>query len=726
MQQEHYYGKICSHLSFTCVKFRWEGSFHTLHPYYQKSSEIRTDSQKIGAEALSNTVLLRHRVNTIIARSSLSSREARERDDESISLSRIGTSHRRCATLRGELIVVAFLSDVHSFLHHSSKENQLEKGIFSSLSSSRSSMVRASSNASLDSPRRTRLRPIDEVPLPKLQSQVLQTHTRQHAWTIADARSVDSSTGAALVPTRTSALSVISDVAAEIYDADRTGTEDESPMSATGAQPPTDRSKCALSRRHAYILLLLVGLMLAVVVAIVVVVMATNSNGNDTIASPSSGAPPDSNNTTATSTEERRIRQILYATLNENASVWDDPASPQVRALDWILTIDSLRTSVAQDAARLVQRYALVLLYFATQGDTWLLSPTSSSSSSFLNPAVSECNWTGVTCGENAAPSVRYSDSAEQQKDKVFRLYFQSMNLTGTLPDELGRCIPRLIELDLFNNSLSGTIPSSWFDLETEWYETLYWLDLSQNQLSGTIPSTVWTLQNLHFIFLNQNQLTGPLERHEYSTGDADAGHSNATASELRANLLQQVQLYDNHLTGSIPIWFSELLYLEQWIVFENHLTGSLPDSLPKTIVQFDISFNNISGTIPESFWSESTSPPVLEDLYLDHNFITGTLPNTTQPRQDVTRIWLNDNRLTGTIPENFGYIWTRLSKLQLFHNLLRGRLGPAVVAADLDALCPPKNDTLWPDFMVMIADCLEQVVSDRPPVQCDCCTNCM
>jgi hypothetical protein len=568
-------------------------------------------------------------------------------------------------------------------------------------------------------PRRTavHLRPIDEVPGPKLQSQILQTHTRQHAWTIDDdAHSVDSSTGAARVPTRT--LSVISDVAAEIYNVDR--TEDESPVSAVaGPAIQHARSKCALSRRQVYILLLLIGLMLAVVVAIVVVVMVNNTNGETAPVSSHGPAPPDESNTTAASAAERRIRQILAATLDETAS-WDDPTSSPGRALDWIVTVDALRDTL--DAARLVQRYALVVLYFATRGDDWLRPPAAAS---FLNPAVSECNWTGVTCGEDAAPSMRrLADNDEPPNDKVFRLYFQSMNLTGTLPSELGRGIPRLIELDLFNNSLSGTIPPAWFDLETEWYETLYWLDLSLNQLSGTIPATVWTLQNLHFIFLNQNRLTGRLERHEYSTGDTD--HSNATASERRANLLQQVQLYDNQLTGSIPSWFSELLYLEQWIVFENHLTGSLPDPLPLTIVQFDVSFNNISGSIPESFWSSSTSPTFLEDLYLDHNRITGTLPNTTQLRQDLSRLWLHDNQLTGTIPEHFAYIWTRLSELQLFHNQLRGRLGPVVAAADLEALCPPQNDTLWPDVTLMTADCLQRVISDPPPVQCDCCTACM
>ena len=189
-----------------------------------------------------------------------------------------------------------------------------------------------------------------------------------------------------------------------------------------------------------------------------------------------------------------------------------------------------------------------------------------------------------------------------------------------------------------------------------------------------------------------------------------------------RSNLLKQIQLYDNLLSGSIPDWFHELSDLEQFIVFENQLTGPLPDPLPASLIVFDVSFNNISGTIPIKLWSESDSPTKIERMYLDHNQLSGTIPNSTQLRQDMQRLWLNDNyELTGTIPQNFGLAWSRLSELQLHHTNVTGRLGPLTT----DGMTGPECLLVWPNLTNLKANCFQRAVTDVPPVYCDCCTFC-
>jgi hypothetical protein len=658
-----------------------------------------------------------------------------------------------------------------------------------------------------------------------------------------DWRSIDSSTGAAyrmavtttpaaaitttaIPPSSAGQMSVVSDVAADIYDCDddtnpshnsHAGgggggdtTEDESPTS----QPPqqrtkkkkkkkkatTDSSFAAVTsifwtRRNIHIVLWSILLLVGVVVAIVVVV-AVNSNHNSnrnnnskntngTTSNPNGTIVlgGDGTNTPAENHLQSISNVLMETTLdtdnNNNdptSSVWEDPTSSQVLARDWILQVDTLRdTIVAADGGwnRLKQRYALVQLYYATNGLHWssstsssILDPTEDAATTtlpidFLNPYLSECNWTGVTCDENPAArrlqdpstlrrrprtngthrtlsdaSVDSTNGPSHTNHKVFRLYFRNMNLTGTIPNELGRCIPQLRELDLSNNTIYGTIPSALFAPDGHWDETLYWLDISNNQLSGSIPSTIWTLQELRFLFLNHNQLSGKLERYEVGSQTtilSDTNGNNDTTSttttttgEKRANLLQQVQLHVNQLSGSIPTWIGELLDLEQWIVYDNRLTGPLPDPLPIAIVEFDVSYNNITGTIPTSFWSKSTSPSKLKRLYMDHNLLTGPLPNSTQLRQDMSLLWLHDNLLNGSIPEKFGYVWNRLSKLQLHHNNLQGILGPNVSSTELvDGMCPSNNTAVWPELTLMTADCLQRLVTDPPPVQCDCCTMC-
>ena len=175
-------------------------------------------------------------------------------------------------------------------------------------------------------------------------------------------------------------------------------------------------------------------------------------------------------------------------------------------------------------------------------------------------------------------------------------------------------------------------------------------------------------------------------------------------------------------MSGPIPDWFPELSDLEQFIVFENELTGPLPDPIPASLIVFDVSFNQISGTIPIKLWSENDSPTKVERMYLDHNQLTGTIPNSTQLRQDMQRLWLNDNfQLTGTIPENFGQAWSRLSELQLHHTNVTGQLGPAISDDETTKVCP----LVWPNLTILKANCLQRSVTDIPPVYCECCTLC-
>jgi Leucine-rich repeat (LRR) protein len=64
-----------------------------------------------------------------------------------------------------------------------------------------------------------------------------------------------------------------------------------------------------------------------------------------------------------------------------------DRSSPQYEALEWILDNHSTDVQSKLSDNELVERFALVLLYFATGGESWL------DQAGFLTPLINTCSW---------------------------------------------------------------------------------------------------------------------------------------------------------------------------------------------------------------------------------------------------------------------------------------------------------------------------------------------
>ena len=87
-------------------------------------------------------------------------------------------------------------------------------------------------------------------------------------------------------------------------------------------------------------------------------------------------------------------------------AAFQDPTSPQYRATEWLAREmdDAARPwslEMMMDA-QVLQRYALVVLYYATSGDEWTIcgqqSVPSCGETPFLSQNVHECDWFMVTC----------------------------------------------------------------------------------------------------------------------------------------------------------------------------------------------------------------------------------------------------------------------------------------------------------------------------------------
>ena len=125
---------------------------------------------------------------------------------------------------------------------------------------------------------------------------------------------------------------------------------------------------------------------------------------------------------------------------------------------------------------------------------------------------------------------------------------------------------------------------------------------------------------------------------------------------------LQFVYLYNNQITGNIPVSFpAGLLYL---ILRNNQLTGNVPESLPSGLQGLYLYNNQLIGNIPVSL------PAGLQSLYLGGNQLMGNIPASLPA--GLQSLVLDNNKLTGNIPESLP---SGLRYLYLYNNLLTGNI---------------------------------------------------
>jgi hypothetical protein len=123
---------------------------------------------------------------------------------------------------------------------------------------------------------------------------------------------------------------------------------------------------------------------------------------------------------------------------------------------------------------------------------------------------------------------------------------------------------PTLTVLNLSGNKFSGTIPfqstHSTESILLSSQPALRIVDLSSNSLTGPLPPDISNLQKLEFLILMMNELS-----------------------------------------GEIPSEISKLQALEYLDLSHNHLTGRIPDMPQNGLKVFNVSYNNLQGTVPKS-----------------------------------------------------------------------------------------------------------------------------
>jgi hypothetical protein len=261
-------------------------------------------------------------------------------------------------------------------------------------------------------------------------------------------------------------------------------------------------------------------------------------------------------------------------------------------------------------AYRVAQRYAIVVLYHATDGADW------HSSDLWLEPGVHECDFVGVTCEDIAIPAITLMEALENPDDVPH-------HEDGTVDSTVERMV---VAIDLPENNVGGAIPR-----EVSGLPFLRRLGLWSNVIGGSLPAELGGLTRLSSLLLDDNLLVGNipsqfgmLTEMTYLSLGPNAGISGRIPNEIGdLSRLERLNLSGMSLMGPIPTSFGRLTNLTELSLHGNKLGRGLPEEM-KNLVNLEsliLSDNEFTGSIPRS-WRSLVNLKRLEIQSNDMSFV--------------------------------------------------------------------------------------------------------
>ncbi|KAG8389829.1 hypothetical protein BUALT_Bualt01G0019100 [Buddleja alternifolia] len=292
-------------------------------------------------------------------------------------------------------------------------------------------------------------------------------------------------------------------------------------------------------------------------------------------------------------------------------------------------------------------------------------------------------NWIGIGCDKSG---------------RVSQLNLSYNGIIGTLHDFDFSALPHLHRLDLYSNSLYGTIPSTIANLSK-----LKYLDLSENDFSGNIPGPFGLLKNLQFLYLYKNHFIGPIPQQiglmrslvevkfffNNFTGSIPSSivnltnirgiylHGNQFSGPVPQeiglmNSLVEVNFFDNNFIGSIPANLGNLTNIEFLSLAKNQLSGHIPPELGKlkSLLDLRLFMNNLNGHVPLEFDNLTH----LQVLTLSVNSLTGHMPQNVCLGGILRNLSLHTNNFVGNVPKSLKNC-TTLYTLLMYGNQITGNV---------------------------------------------------
>jgi len=362
---------------------------------------------------------------------------------------------------------------------------------------------------------------------------------------------------------------------------------------------------------------------------------------------------------------DSRLKETIKLLLDDvDHKVLTDSKSPQFQAAQWMADIDMHK--VPLDVAPFFkQRYALVLLWFATAGEDWHRSVN------FLTD-VHECEW--KVPYQRLDRSVFDMGVQCNSLKEVTGLVLQGMNLTGRVPREIGM-LSNLERLSLDRNNIT--------DFESFRPLTkLNELTVGYNKFSTWIPEWIGELSNLEVLSLSEGGFTSTLPTQlqqltELSTLAVDSNKMSGTLDILEdIPWLVNLYLEKNLFTGTITDNFLQHLEIVEVLdLSDNQFRGQFGRAFlrhrPRLQI-LDLHNNFLEGPLPDMPRSSS-----LKFLDLQDNLFNSSIPTSIDGLSALQHFDVSNNRLSGDLPNRHFSKLTQLEYLSLSLSILYLHPGP-------------------------------------------------
>ncbi|KAK4278583.1 hypothetical protein QN277_016412 [Acacia crassicarpa] len=236
-------------------------------------------------------------------------------------------------------------------------------------------------------------------------------------------------------------------------------------------------------------------------------------------------------------------------------------------------------------------------------------------------------------------------------------LVLTNTSLHGPILQSLGHLL-HLLVLDISYNNLSGPFP------KLHQLSSLRRLDMSNNKLNGVVnEGHLSTLSNLTYLSVYNNFLSfnfspewvPPFQLRTFFARSCNFSIGFPMWLKHQRNLVY-LDISGGSISDSIPGWIGLLPSLSILNISHNKIHGELPRSLPKFGTIFDLSFNNLSGPIPQF-------SPLVEVLLLSNNRFSGSISSLCATLQSQLRhLDMSSNLLTGKLP----HCWRQFTSLEI------------------------------------------------------------
>ncbi|XP_010502195.1 PREDICTED: probable leucine-rich repeat receptor-like serine/threonine-protein kinase At3g14840 [Camelina sativa] len=252
----------------------------------------------------------------------------------------------------------------------------------------------------------------------------------------------------------------------------------------------------------------------------------------------------------------------------------------------------------------------------------------------------------------------------------VTNITLKGQDLQGTLPTDLSG-LPFLQEIDLTRNYLNGSIPPEWGS------SSLISIQLLGNRITGPIPKELANLTNLFSLVLEYNQLSGKLPpelgdlpnlQRLFLSSNYLTGEIPSTFAKLTN--LTDFRISDNQFTGTIPDFIQNWTGLEKLVIQASGLVGPIPRAIGRLGTITDLRITDLSG--PESPFPPLTNMKSLKFLILRNCNLTDNLPDYLGERRTLKNLDLSFNKLSGPIPDSYAAL-SNVDFIYFTSNMLNG-----------------------------------------------------